>query len=319
MRSLRLAAVAAIVVVSGCSQRQAGNYQPAAEDVSAPKMRYEPTAPGVDVTAAPGVAFNYRYAFRLPGNRISEVQEAHAQACEKLGVTKCRITGMRYRLVNQKDIEAMLALRLDPALARNFGKDATSLVTKADGMLVDQEITGEDVGSRIAGAARSAAQLREELAKIEAELNRPVPMVRGNVAPQAAVDRQSLLNRATEIRQQLASLSESKQADEEALAGTPMVFNYGSGSVVPGFDVRSPIRDAISRAGDNLVSGFAVILMIIISLIPWAILGAALFYLWRFVRRRFGNVGEGYLGQSQVAEPPSETPSRRPRRKADQG
>ncbi len=143
----------------------------------------EPTAPGVDVTAAPGVAFNYRYAFRLPGNRVSAVQEAHAQACEKLGITKCRITGMRYRLVNQKDIEGMLALRLDPTLARNFGKEATAVVTKADGMLVDQEITGEDVGTRIAGTNRSQADLREELSKIEAELARPVPMIRGNVAP----------------------------------------------------------------------------------------------------------------------------------------
>ena len=53
------------------------------------------SAPGVNVTSAPGVAFNYSYAFRLPGNRISQVQEAHAAACEKLGIDKCRITGMR--------------------------------------------------------------------------------------------------------------------------------------------------------------------------------------------------------------------------------
>ena len=53
----------------------------------------------------------YRYAYRLPSAKISLVQEAHAQACEKLGLDRCRITGMRYRLVNQKDIEAMLALQ----------------------------------------------------------------------------------------------------------------------------------------------------------------------------------------------------------------
>jgi hypothetical protein len=137
----------------------------------------------VDVTAAPGVAFAYRYAFRLPGNRIAQVQEAHAQTCEKLGIYRCRITGMRYRLVNQKDIQAMLALRLDPKVARQFGKDATELVKKAEGMLVDQEISGEDVGTRISGANRSEERLREELRRIEAELARPVPMVRGNVAP----------------------------------------------------------------------------------------------------------------------------------------
>src|SRR5678816_3371976 len=53
------------------------------EEPAAPAVR-EPAAPGVNVTSAPGVAFDYRYAFRLPANKISAVQEAHAQACEKL-------------------------------------------------------------------------------------------------------------------------------------------------------------------------------------------------------------------------------------------
>ena len=287
MQTLRFAVVALLALTAGCSQ-QRDESQP----TSSPQARYEPAedaaAPGVDVTAAPGVAFNYRYAFRLPGNRISQVQEAHAQACEQLGLAKCRITGMRYRLVNQKDIEAMLALRLDPTLARDFGKQATQLVEKADGMLVDQEITGEDVGTRIAGANRSEAQLRQELARVEAELARAVPMMRGNVAPQAAVDRQNLLNQAAELRRQISSLSESKQADEEALAGTPMSFNYGSGSVVPGFDVRSPLREALERAWDNFVGGFATILVILITLVPWLLVGGVAIWLWRRLRGRFG-------------------------------
>jgi hypothetical protein len=294
MYKARLSVAALLALSAGCAQQSPHEDS---EATSVREERYEPgsdAAPGVDVTAAPGVAFNYRYAFRLPGNRISAVQEAHAQACERLGLAKCRITGMRYRLVNQKDIEAMLALRLDPALARNFGKQATQLVEKADGMLVDQEITGEDVGTRIAGANRSEAQLRQELARVEAELARAVPMVRGNVAPQAAVDRQNLLNQAAELRRQIASLSESKQADEEALSGTPMSFNYGSGSVVPGFDVRSPLREALERARDNFLGGFSAILVILISLVPWALLAAALIWIWRRLRHRLGWNALGY-------------------------
>lgn len=294
MNKVRLTTAALVVLTAACSQQ---SPQEDSGSASVSEKRYEPesaSAPGVDVTAAPGVAFNYRYAFRLPGNRISAVQEAHAQACERLGLAKCRITGMRYRLVDQKDIEAMLALRLDPALARNFGKQATQLVEKADGMLVDQEITGEDVGTRIAGANRTEAQLRQELASVEAELARAVPMVRGNVAPQAAVDRQNLLNQAAELRRQIASLSESKQTDEEALAGTPMSFNYGSGSVVPGFDVRSPLREALERARDNFLGGFSTILVILISLVPWALLAAALVWMWRRLRHRLGWNALGY-------------------------
>ena len=75
--------------------------------------------PNVGPTAAPGVAFNYRYAFRLAAPRIAAVQEQHAQLCERLTVARCRITGMRYRVVNERDIEAMLAFKLDPAVARH--------------------------------------------------------------------------------------------------------------------------------------------------------------------------------------------------------
>jgi len=298
-RSLLLTAA----LLAACSKQDTGEVAKRPAAMVADSAQEEP-APGVDVTAAPGVAFDYRYAFRLPGNRISQVQEAHAQACEKLGIELCRITGMRYRLVNQKDVEAMLALRLDPKIARQFGKDATETVKKSDGMLVDQEITGEDVGTRIAGASKSEADLREELRKVEAELARPVPMVRGNVAPQAAVDRQSLLDRAQEIRQQLRELGNRKDADKEALAGTPMVFNYGSGSVVPGFDVRSPLKDALQQAWDNFVGGFAAILVIAVTLVPWLLVLLAGVWAFRFARRRWGwfRSTSGYVKPEEPSE-----------------
>jgi len=281
-------------LLAACSKPEPNSHRESADMIPAMKTadvaEDRVAAPGVDVTAAPGVAFDYRYAFRLPGNRISAVQEAHAQACEKLGIDKCRITGMRYRLVDQKDVEAMLALRLDPKLARQFGKDATAVVDKADGMLVDQEIIGEDVGSKIAGATRSEAELREELSRIETELARAVPM-KGKIASQAAVDRQSLLERAQEIRGQLRALGEGKKSDQEALAGTPMVFNYGSGSVVPGFDVRSPLRDALQQAADNFVGGFAAILVVVVSLIPWLLIVGLAIWAFRRARKRFNWAG----------------------------
>ena len=308
---IRTLALAAILVATGCSRSDREQESPRRTqsfDVSEEKA----SAPGVDVTAAPGVAFNYRYAFRLPGNRIAQVQEAHAQACEKLGLDRCRITGMRYRLVNQKDIEAMLALRLDPAIARSFGKSATEVVSKADGMLVDQEISGEDVGSRIKAATRSEAQLRSDLAEIESQLT----TMRAN-DPR----RGELVARADELRSQIRSLGQSKSEGEDALAGTPMVFDYGSGSVIPGFDVRSPIREAFQDAGDNLVTGFAVILVILITLIPWALLAGLLVWLIRYARRRWGwfqggETGFDYRPEAPDApEPPQAPVPPRPRRR----
>jgi hypothetical protein len=290
-------------------------HQPGEEPAEPPVLRSEAVrdvaSSGVDVTAAPGVAFNYSYAFRLPGNRIGQVQEAHAQACEKLGIDRCRITGMRYRLVNQKDVQAMLALRLDPKIARQFGKAATETVTKSDGMLVDQEITGEDVATRISGATKTESDLRQELQRIEAELARP-PRASGiNASPEPVLDRQGLRDRAEEIRQQLRDLADRKGADQEALAGTPMVFNYGSGSVVPGFDVRSPLKDALQQSADNFVGGFAAILVILITLIPWILVGWLVVWGFRRVGLRLGwfQSSRGYRSAAEAEPEPA--PSRR--------
>ena len=64
--------------------------QPSDQALAAPAV----VAPGgIAVTAAPGVAFAYHYAFRLPSDHIAAAQEAHAQAGEKLGIARCRITG----------------------------------------------------------------------------------------------------------------------------------------------------------------------------------------------------------------------------------
>ncbi len=228
--------------------------------------------PGISVTSAPGVAFNYRYAFRLPSNRISATQEAHATMCEKLTLARCRITGMRYRLENERDISAMLALKLDPAIARNFGKQASDLVTRSEGMLVDQEISGIDAGAAITTANRTEAQLRDDLAKVEAELRR---------TGLSNVVRDRLLAEAADLRAQTRSIGAARDEDRESLARTPMVFNYGSGSLIPGFDTTSPVQDAFENAAAMFLGALGFILTLLAALLPWLLLAALLLWIIR--------------------------------------
>ena len=229
--------------------------------------------PNVSVTAAPGVAFNYRYAFRLPNSRIQATQEAHAAMCEKLGIARCRITGMRYALVNEKDISASLEIKLDPAIARQFGKDATKVVSQAEGMLVDQEINGVDAGSSIQKANSSRAELQDELDGVNRELARP---------GLSNVVRDRLLSEAASLRSQIRALGEQKASDEDSLAKTPMVFYYGSGKAIPGFDEPAPLAYAFDRAGYNFLSALGFLIIAIATLLPWVLLGA--FVLWGYRR-----------------------------------
>lgn len=231
--------------------------------------------PNIGVTAAPGVAFNYRYAFRLPNARIAPVQEAHAVTCEKLTIARCRITGMRYSLVNERDIAASLEMKLDPAIARQFGKDATKLVVDSEGMLVDLAVAGVDVGSSIDQADRGQAELQDELDRVNRELSRP---------GLSNVIRDRLLSEAQALRAQIRALGEQKRVGEESLATTPIAFHYGSGQVVPGFDEPAPLADAIDRAGYNFKAALGTLIVALAAMLPWLLL---IFAVW-FVARRFG-------------------------------
>ncbi|HEX8442833.1 MAG TPA: hypothetical protein VF631_04215 [Allosphingosinicella sp.] len=235
-------------------------------------------APGLSVTAAPGVAFDYRYAFRLPSARIAAVQEQHAQACERLGLARCRITGAKYRVVGEREIEAMLAFKVDPTVARAFGKTGVEAVDNAEGMLVDAEITGTDAGSAIKAASRGEAELTEELRTLEQQLARAgLP---GHERARLQMDAQSL-------REQLRGIRAGRTAQQESVATTPMAFHYGSGELIPGFDTRGPIRAALARAGENFVAGVSTLIVLLITILPWAGLAFGGWWLITLLRTRF--------------------------------
>jgi hypothetical protein len=262
--------------------------------------------PNISVSAAPGVAFNYRYAYRLPNARIQVAQEAHAAMCEKLGIARCRITGMRYSLVNERDVSASLELKLDPAIARAFGKDATKVVTDSEGMLVDQQISGIDAGSSIERANRGRAELQDELDRVNRELSRP---------GLSNVVRDRLLSEAESLRAQMRALGEQKKADEESLATTPMAFYYGSGKAIPGFDEATPLRDAFSRAGYNFLSTLGFLIVVIAMLVPWLLLAALIYWAYRRARVRWPAAWGGYRDGN--AGTPTPARPRRTRRAPD--
>jgi len=118
------------------------------------------TGPGISPTAAPGVAFNYNYSYALAWQRVAEMQERHAAMCEELTVARCRITGMHYRVLGPEDIEARLELKLDPAVARAFGRRASEAVLQADGMVTETEISGVDAGGQIRQANTDISRLQ---------------------------------------------------------------------------------------------------------------------------------------------------------------
>jgi hypothetical protein len=257
---------------------------PASTDSSG---RATPRPPGVTPTAAPGVAFNYRYAFRLPAANIGRVQEEHASACEKLTVARCRITAMTYNDEGDGDIEAQLSFKLDPAIARAFGRDGIAVVDKAEGELLRAAITGTDVGSEISAAQRGQAQQADEVRRIEQQLARP------GLSSSERV----------ELQQQLAALRASIQATEteqtgrrQQLATTPVSFDYRAGKT------GSRLERAVGDAADNFAGAAITALIVLVTLLPWLLVLLLLWLLWRWINRRFRITGK-YPEPGEAANP----------------
>jgi len=234
--------------------------------------------PNVSPSAAPGVAFNYRYAFALAAPRVAELQEEHAKMCERLTTAKCRITGVHYQVIGPNDIEARLELKLEPGSARLFGRQATDAVLRADGMLTENEISGIDVGTPIRQTGRTIEQLNAELQRIQTRL------AARDVLPE---ERERLEDEAQQLRDQIAGLRENREAQQETLATTPMVFQYGSGSLVPGYRPPTSIGEALNRAGTNFAEGGKILLVAFITAAPWLLAALLLLGIALFVRRRW--------------------------------
>ena len=261
-----------LLAAAACSGSDESGSQPEAYAESADSAAEEsPRPPGVAPTAAPGVAFSYRYSFRLPGVAIAPVQEEHAQACEKLGVARCRITAMHYEQDGEDHVGATLSFKLDPALARAFGREGIEAVKRAEGELTEADITGTDVGSEIEAAARGQAQLADELRRIEQQLARP---------GLSSSERVELQQQAQTLRGGLRS-GQTEQAGRRAqLATTPVHFAYRAG------DTRGELAQALEQAGETFVTGVTTVLIVLVFLLPWAAALVLLWLAWRWIRRR---------------------------------
>jgi len=261
------------LLLAACSGGGGGsNEEASAEAVSSDVVQMQASeeagdasamkAPGIPASVAPNLAFEYRYAFKLPDAKIGAVQEEHAEACEVLGSARCQIVDYKYAQADENDVEAMLAFKLDPAIARKFGRDAIASVEKAEGVLADGNVTGTNVGGAIEDSQGRSALLQAQLERLELRLKAKLP----------AKERASLQDRAEEIRRELAHEADGRGKGEVKLAMTPVQFNYTSDGGVPGFGKDNPFANAFDVSATSFATMISFVLMVAGALAPWALL-----------------------------------------------
>jgi hypothetical protein len=262
-RPICLASLAVLALCSCSKNEPQRSEQYEASDTSSP--------PNIAPTAAPGVAFRYAYDFNLSDDRISATQEAHASACEKLGLARCRITGMSYSVDQNEQVTAELDLKLDPVIARQFGKSAQQLVEANDGKLIRLEIGSSDEGQAIQQASKQKADVSAQIAQLQQELAKTKP---GSAA------HANLLSQIQSLQQQASEQTHAIETSQAALASTPMEFHYYGRGGVPGFR-GNPVREAWHTFVTTVVWLVGILLQAIAVLIPVALLVGLFVALWR--------------------------------------
>jgi hypothetical protein len=208
------------------------------------------------VMAAGSSAFDYRYAFRLPGSKVREVQQSNLDGCEKLGPARCRMVASHYVVDSSNHIQAVLTLKIDPSIARGFGEAVTKTVTDAHGSLVDTALAGSETS-----AERSSAligRLREALENAQA------------TASKSASDttRQAAANRVTRLQSALDTIAEVESDTGQTFASAPVLMTYESSSAILG-----PAPDAnFSTALDTFKTSVAGLANVLAGVGPWLVL-----------------------------------------------
>lgn len=229
-------------------------------------------SPGETSSTASGVAFAYRYDFRVPSNRIADAQEAHAQACERLSPARCRITGMTYHLDGSGQVGASLDVRVAAPIARAFGRRGVQGIEAAGGALTGAEIIGTDAAPTVEAAKVTTADANTDRAEIEKEL------ARSDLPPATRSD--LLTRRADLLHAQRVSGAEAAGA-QASVSTTPISFTYAAGT---GVGLTARLSEAAQAGFLSLTWTLATALTLLAYLGPPLVLLLLLALLWH----RFG-------------------------------
>ena len=287
---LSIFAITATLALAGCSKAADENStdEVVAAEASAPaeaisdataagRTPNAASVTGADPSVAPGVAFTYDFAFRLPDDQVSVAQDRHVDACARLGRARCRVANIHYSRTDDGPIDASLNFLVDPALARSFARDAVDLVAGLDGELTNSQVGGIDVGTGIDDSQRLSANLGGDLQRIERRLAQP---------GLSAAERAELQQQAQALRGELRSGESDRRKGEARLAATPVNFTYVGNTGIAGYDSSRPFASALHASGESLGAAGAFALMLAGIALPWLLMLGGLIFAWRWVRRR---------------------------------
>lgn len=242
----------------------------AVNEPAAPMESADEAAPSTDPiqVSVPQLAYAYMLAFRLPGPRIADAQQAHLALCERLGPTRCQLVSLRHGSSDEGYKDASLQLRVASAIAQGFRGDLTKAISAAGGRAVDTNITAEDVSKDVSDTEARIHQREILVARLTDMLRHR----NGRVSELVEAER-SVAGAQEELDQAKGWLRQLRTR----VALSQFTINY-----VPAAAVEPSPRPQSTRLSDAIVTSASVVfafarnlLIVLIFLAPWALIGLA--------------------------------------------
>lgn len=255
---------------------------------AAPAIRDAEGSPSTDPIAVsvPQLAYAYMLAYRLPGPKIADAQQAHLALCQRLSPTRCQLVSMRNGSSDEGYKDANLQLRVASGIAQSFRADLTREIADAGGRPAETSITAEDVSKDLVD---TEARIRQR----EILVARLTDMLR---------NRQGRVSELVEAERSVAAAQEELDQAKGWLRQlrTRVALSQFTISYLPAAAVEPSPRPQSSRLGDAVLASVGMVfafarnaLILLIFLAPWALIGLAIALpVRRWHRRRLAVTAE---------------------------
>lgn len=314
MRKL-LAGLALAVLLVGCGQRTpdadtsapaqmaTGGYAVDAErgveareaaapaDAPAPAPPPEPGRPQASTPQQPAqsggtgspvlyLAYAYQVTFELPANHLSDVVNAHVQACQAAGPRLCQLVGSGVSGDPESYMQGTVSIRAEPNWLRTFMGGLQSQADAAGGRITGRNVSSEDLTRQIVD---TEAHLRAQSA-LRDRLQRLLESRPGRLSDLLDVERE-----LARVQGEIDATQSNLAVMRTRVSMSELTLTYQSAPRSVGSDTFKPLRDAFAGFIGIVVIGFAAIITLIAGLIPFAVVIVPIVWgllAWR--RRRGG-------------------------------
>jgi Domain of unknown function (DUF4349) len=249
---------------------------PASEPGDPPSPPQTPGAPST--TTALLLAYSYSATLSLPTDNVAKTMKDHEQRCITAGPALCQVV----TAASQKEgdfVRANLTLRATPAWLGTFRGGLEQDAKGADGKVVAQGVTSEDLTRNITDSEARLRALKSLRTRIEALIaSRP-----GKLADLLEAERE-----LARVQGEIDSFESNLSVMRARVNMSTMEMTYQSRALAVSDGTFSPLADAFTNFFGVIARSLAALITLFAAILPFALVIVPVVYYglkWRTKRR----------------------------------